>query len=80
VAFAPEVPGCAELNSAELNSAELNSRAVRAALGSAVDGFGRLGCCTIRDVARSIGVHERALSNWVNRAKDGALGQDKDQS
>ncbi len=32
---------------------------------------------TIRDVAKSIGVHEITLGKWVNKAKDNDLGQDK---
>ena len=35
---------------------------------------------TIRDVAKSIGVHEITLSNWVNKAKRGDSGQDKELS
>ena len=35
---------------------------------------------TIRDVAKSIGVHEITLGKWVNKAKDGGSGQDKDLS
>jgi transposase len=36
---------------------------------------------TIRDVARSIGVHEITLGKWVNKAKDNSdPGQDKDLS
>ena len=33
---------------------------------------------TIRDVAKSIGVHEITLGKWVSKAKEGDLGQDKD--
>ncbi len=32
---------------------------------------------TIRDVAKSIGVHEITLGKWVNKAKGNDLGQDK---
>ena len=35
---------------------------------------------TIRDVAKSIGVHEITLGKWVNKAKDNESGQDKDLS
>jgi transposase len=35
---------------------------------------------TIRDVAKSIGVHEITLGKWVNKAKDSESGQDKDLS
>ena len=35
---------------------------------------------TIRDVAKSIGVHEITLGKWVNKAKGGDPGQDKDLS
>lgn len=35
---------------------------------------------TIRDVARSIGVHEITLGKWVNKAKDSDPGGDKDLS
>ncbi len=31
---------------------------------------------TIRDVAKSIGVHEITLGKWVNKAKDNESGQD----
>jgi len=33
---------------------------------------------TIRDVAKSIGVHEITLGKWVNKAKDSESGQGKD--
>jgi transposase len=32
---------------------------------------------TIRDVAKSAGVHEITLGKWVNKAKDNESGQDK---
>jgi transposase len=32
---------------------------------------------TIRDVARSIGVHEITLGKWVSKAKEGETGPDK---
>lgn len=35
---------------------------------------------TIRDVAKSIGVHEITLGKWVNKAKDSESGQGKDLS
>lgn len=35
---------------------------------------------TIRDVARSIGVHEITLGKWVNKAKDGDPGKSEDLS
>ena len=35
---------------------------------------------TIRDVAKSIGVHEITLGKWVNKAKGGDSGQDKELS
>jgi transposase len=35
---------------------------------------------TIRDVAKSIGVHEITLGKWVNKAKGGGSGQDKELS
>ena len=35
---------------------------------------------TIRDVAKSIGVHEITLGKWVNKAKDSGSSQDKELS
>ena len=35
---------------------------------------------TIRDVARSIGVHEITLGKWVSKAKEGETGPDKELS
>ena len=35
---------------------------------------------TIRDVARSIGVHEITLGKWVGKARGGDPGQDKELS
>jgi transposase len=35
---------------------------------------------TIRDVAKSIGVHEITLGKWVSKARGGDLGQDKELS
>jgi transposase len=35
---------------------------------------------TIRDVARSIGVHEITLGKWVSKAKEGETGSDKELS
>ncbi len=35
---------------------------------------------TIRDVAKSIGVHEITLGKWVNKTKDNDSGQDKELS
>lgn len=35
---------------------------------------------TIRDVARTVGVHEITLGKWVNKAKGGDPGQDKELS
>jgi transposase len=35
---------------------------------------------TIRDVAKSIGVHEITLDKWVGKAKDGEAGPDKELS
>jgi transposase len=35
---------------------------------------------TIRDVARSVGVHEITLGKWVSKARGGDSGQDKDLS
>ena len=35
---------------------------------------------TIRDVARSIGVHEITLAKWVSKARGGDSGQDKELS
>jgi transposase len=35
---------------------------------------------TIRDVAKSIGVHEITLGKWVNKAKEGDSAQDKELS
>jgi transposase len=35
---------------------------------------------TIRDLAKSIGVHEITLGKWVNKAKGGDSRQDKDLS
>jgi transposase len=32
---------------------------------------------TIRDVAKSIGVHEITLGKWVNKARGGDSGRDK---
>ena len=35
---------------------------------------------TIRDVAKSIGVHEITLDKWVSKARGGDSGQDKELS
>jgi transposase len=35
---------------------------------------------TIRDVAKTIGVHEITLGKWVSKAKEGESGPDKDLS
>ena len=35
---------------------------------------------TIRDVAKSIGVHEITLGKWVGKAKEGETGPDKELS
>jgi transposase len=35
---------------------------------------------TIRDVAKSIGVHEITLGKWVSKARGGDSGQDKELS
>ena len=35
---------------------------------------------TIRDVAKSIGVHEITLGKWVSKAKEGEPGPDKELS
>jgi transposase len=35
---------------------------------------------TIRDVAKSIGVHEITLGKWVNKARGGDSGRDKELS
>lgn len=35
---------------------------------------------TIRDVAKSIGVHEITLGKWVSKARGGDPGQDKELS
>ena len=35
---------------------------------------------TIRDVAKSIGVHEITLGKWVSKAKEGETGPDKELS
>jgi transposase len=35
---------------------------------------------TIRDVARSIGVHEITLGKWVSKAKEGETGSGKELS
>jgi transposase len=35
---------------------------------------------TIRDVAKTIGVHEITLGKWVSKAKEGEPGPDKDLS
>lgn len=35
---------------------------------------------TIRDVARSLGVHEIMLGKWVSKARGGDSGQDKELS
>ena len=35
---------------------------------------------TIHDVAKSIGVHEITLDKWVDKAKGGGSGQDKELS
>jgi transposase len=35
---------------------------------------------TIRDVAKSVGVHEITLGKWVSKARGGDSGQDKELS
>ena len=35
---------------------------------------------TIRDVAKTVGVHEITLGKWVSKAKEGEQGPDKDLS
>jgi len=35
---------------------------------------------TIAEVAKSIGVHEMTLGNWMRKAKDNGRGQDQDLS
>ena len=35
---------------------------------------------TVAEVAKSIGVHEMTLGNWVRKAKDSGRGQDQDLS